>query len=75
MEFNYNARCKDSNASYIPIYDEKRNAIGRTLVGAPFIEGDEQGGTAYNLKLRFRPTPNDTELYGATIEDKMKNKV
>lgn len=55
-EFNHNARVT-SATNYESTYDPFLNSVGRSWVGAPFIEvanNTQLGGNPYELKLRFR---------------------
>lgn len=56
-ELNYNSRISSSGINYIPVFDKNLGHVGRTWVGAPFIELIESKGTnnPYMFKLRFKP--------------------
>ena len=56
VEFNTNARIPSSGVKYLPVYDKNLGHVGRTYVGAPFIECIERKGNAtpFMYKLRFR---------------------
>lgn len=55
VEFNYNSRVEGTNAIYLPTYDKNLGHVGRTWVGAPFVERVETtGNNPYQFKLRFK---------------------
>lgn len=56
LEFNYNSRVGSTDTNYVPIYDNKVGHVGKTWVGAPFIELiTRDSAPKYELKLRFKP--------------------
>lgn len=55
VEFNENSGGLDSNFKYREIYEPTLGTVGKTWVGAPFIESGTNPDGTHVFKLRYRP--------------------